>query len=317
MALDSINLGDFTKLKSPYDAATLANFFNTTAGGRKDITDAEMDASGWGGAAREMYQALRDQGFPDTTATTGGGTTDPAGLARIFQPTPVTLPNAEGAKGSLRDLQLESVGGLRKLMAADPYAEREALRKAIYDPTAREINYQADRQSQDIKEGQNAKNMLYSTGTSYFLDPVERGRSNALERAANDAFVQANTLSNQNQTTQAQILGQAFNQGTTGLTNEANVEGSNAQRQQQGTQAGYQTGLQLGENEKNRAQQESQFTRNLGQQKELQTAAFQNQRDIANAQGLGAGLGGLAQLFAPAANNFLSNTFPSLFGRPA
>lgn len=246
-------------------------------------------------------------GLGGTTPSAGG--LSPSGLAATFRQPNVTLPGAEAAKTGLRDLQTNAVGGMQKLLASDPQAERQKLIDAIYGNASSDINYSADRLSRDTLEGQNAKNMLYSTGTSYMLDPIERGRATGLEKAANDAFVQANSIGNANEAQRTATLGAAFNSGTTGLQGEANVESANRTANQAATQAGYQTGAQLGENAANRGQQEGQFTRALGQQNDLQTQAFQNTKDIASGSAIGAGVGGLASVFAPTLNNALTSFF--------
>lgn len=245
-------------------------------------------------------------------------TYDPADLAALFRQPNVMLPRGEESKGALRDLQLGGVSGLMKLLQADPQAGREALRKAIYDPAAEEINFQADRTRQSGLETMFGKNMGVSSVTGdYVIEPTERARGAALAKAANDAFVQANTLANNNATTRAQILGQVFNEGTGGLTAEAGVESGNRAANQQAAQAGYQTGIQTQENAANRGQQESQFGRTLGQQATLQREAFKNSQDIADkattAASVGAGLGGLAQFFAPTVNSAFQSAFQRLF----
>jgi hypothetical protein len=284
----------------------------------------DQDFVGWAalGLPEPASTDPRDQSYRGGgTASAAGGDLSPAGLAALFRQPNVTLPRAEEAKGAFRDLQLDATGGLRTLLGADPTALRESLRKAIYDPAASDINFQADRAKQSGLETMFGKNMGVSSVTGdYVLEPVERARLAALERAANDAFVQANTMANQNTTTQAQVLGQAFNQGGAGLQGEAGIEASNRAANQGATQAGYQTGIQTTENAANRAQQESQFGRTLGQQATLQREAFKNTRDIADkaatAASVGAGIGGLAQFFAPAANNALGNMW-DIFRKPA
>lgn len=240
----------------------------------------------------------------------GSGDLSPAGLAGVFRQPDVTLPRGEEAKGALRDLQLEGVGGLRSLIGADPSARRKALEDAYFDTAAADIDYSADRTLRDVLEGQNSKNMLTSSATGdYFVEPVERARGMAKERARNTAFTTAGQDVRAEQASQAQLLGQAFNQGTTGLQADANVEASNRAANQSATQAGYTTGAQLEENAANRAQQESQFGRSLGQQKDLQQEAFANTRDIADrastSAAIGGSIGGLATLFGPTANKFL------------
>lgn len=278
-----------------------------------------------GGATHPGAQANFDalpQYLKDEANAQGGGPSasdlSPAGLADIFRQPDVALPRADEAKGALRDLQMGGTTGLSKLLEQDPYANRDRIASAMYDNAAEGINYEADRQSQAVKEGQNAKNMLYSTGTSYFLDPIERGRSIGLGKAKNDSYVQAGAEGRADYNTQLTALGQAFNQGTSGLTAEAGVEAANRNANQTATQAGYQTGAQLGENAASRAQQESQFGRSLTQQKDLQEAGFANARDIAGSAGLssliGGGLSGLSRFFGPAANNALANTFPIFKG---
>ena len=293
-----------------YSPAELEQFFRTSAGGRTDITPAEMEAGGWNGQAREMYQQYM--------ATHGGGAgaggVSPQDLASIFRGPEVTLPDAEGAKGRLRDLQTSSISGLMALLEKDPQEGRAALRDAIYNSAAEPINYEADRATQRGLETMFGRNMGQSTVTGdEVYEPVTRARLAALARASDDAFVQANTLANQNTTTQAQVLGQAFNQGSAGLQGEAGVELGNASGQRQGTQAGYQTGIQVEENTKNRALDESKFGCALGQQAELQRESFANSQDIADkastAASIGASVGGLAQFFAPTVNSALSRLF--------
>lgn len=256
---------------------------------------------------------------PSSGAPAASGAMDPASLAALFRQPDVTLPGATEAKGALRGLQLSGVRGLETLLAADPNARRASLEAAFYDPAAADINTQADRAIRDANEIYGARGVLTSTiPVDYTVAPLERERMNALARARSNAVTSAGSELRADTTNQAQLLGQAFNQGAAGLQGEASVEMANRNANQSATQSGYTTGLQLGENAANRAQQENQFGRSLAQQKELQTAGFANAERIADkaatAGAIGGSIGGLAQLFGPAANTLLANRFPSLFG---
>jgi hypothetical protein len=245
-----------------------------------------------------LPQYLKDDAMANTGGAAPGpvGDLSPAGLAATFRQPDMTLPNAAGAKEQLRASQMGAVSGLDALLAEDPTAMRAALQKSIYDPAAEQINYAMDRDMRTGLETMFGRNMGISSVTGdYVIAPIARERANSLGKASNDAFVSANTLANQNMTTRAQMLGQAFNQGLSGLQGEANVENANANRNQSATQAGYQTGLQLTENDKNRAQQESQFARNLDFQQS-------NANNALIAGGIGGGLSGLANLFGPSIN---------------
>jgi hypothetical protein len=292
-------------------------------------TAQEFAAQTWpnyfpGGASHPNVQAHWEalpRGLKDAALAAAGGDgaaagdLSPAGLARVFRQPDVTLPRADEAKGAFRDLQLSGVTGLQKLLASDPQANRARIAKAIYDNAAANINYEGDRLVRDVKEAQNAKNVLHSSATGdYFLDPIERSRFQALERASNDAYLAAGAEGRADQTSALTALGQAFSEGATGLQGEANVETANRTANQGATQAGYQTGIARDENALTRKQQESQFGRSLTQQKELQEAGFANAREIASAAGVGnlvsGGFSGLARLFGPAINNALANRFP-------
>ena len=240
------------------------------------------------------------------TGGTGGSSSSgafggPAGLAAAFRQPDVTLPDTQGAMTGLRDLEMTGAGGLKALLAPGNYdAQTKATRDAIYANAASDINYSGDRLAQGAKEGQNAKNFLNSSATGdYFLDPIERNRATALERAANDAYVTSQGMTNANMTTQAGLMGAAINSGNAGLQSEANVLASNRTANQNATTAGYQTGLQVDENAANRAQQLGEFGRSLDQQKDLTQQGFQTAKDINSSNAIGAGIGGLANLFAP------------------
>lgn len=226
----------------------------------------------------------------------GGG----AGLAALFKQPDVTLPDSAAAETALRASQMQGVNGLSGLINGNYDAQTAATRKALYDNASSDINYSGDRLHQDALEQQNGKNFLNSSVTGdYFLDPIERNRAVALEKASNDATTQAQAMTNANLTTQAGLLGQAFAQGNTGLQSEANVQASNRTANQAATQAGYQTGLQADQNAAALAQQNTQFGQSLSQTKDLQEQAFQNAKDINSSNAIGSGIGGLANLFAP------------------
>jgi hypothetical protein len=235
--------------------------------------------------------------------SSAGGDLSPSGLAAAFRQPDVTLPGSAAAKEQLRASQMGAVRGLDTLLAEDPTAMRAALQQAMYNPAAEQINYAMDRDLQKGLETMFGRNMGVSSVTGdYVLAPIARERANSLSKASNDAFVSANTLANQNMTTRAQMLGQAYNQGLTGLQGEANVENANANRNQTATQTGYQTGIQVSENDKNRAQQESQFSRNLDFQQS-------NANNALIAGGIGGTLGGLANLFGPSINTAIQRNW--------
>jgi hypothetical protein len=244
-----------------------------------------------------------DQVSAFLSASSGGTGTDvggPAGLAALFRQPDVTLPDSAKAKTDLRGLETKSIGGLSSLIDEDPEARRQKIQDAMYTNSAEGINYSGDRLAQDVKESQNSKNFLTSSATGdYFLDPIERNRALALERAGNDAFINSGAEVRADTASRSGLLGAAFTNANTGLQSEANVEASNRTANQNATTTGYQTGLQVEENALNREQKGSQFDRSLAQTKDLQEQSFANAKDINSSNAIGAGIGGLANLFAP------------------
>lgn len=232
---------------------------------------------------------------------------------------PVALPGAEEAKTRLRGLQTGGVDRLFALMDKDPSARRQAIEDALYEEQAADINEALDRERQRGLETLFGRGVGESSITGdYVLGPIARERASRLASARRNAFAQAGSEVRADTATQLQMLGQAFNQGTAGLQGEANVEQATAARQAAVAEAAKNRAQAVSEAGLSRTQQESQFGRSLGQQKELQERAFTTAEKIASenrlAGGIGAGIGGLATLFSPAANNFLMRRLPDLFG---
>lgn len=270
---------------------------------------------------RNLDGTYEVDGHPGTFATAAeaeaaaGGSASSSASAGGFTPAApgdyaVTLPQTDEAMGALRGLQLSGTRGLEALLGRDTTAHRKSVEDALYDSQARDINYALDRDQQRGLETLFGRGMGVSSATGdYVLGPIARERADSLANARRKAFTEAGDEVRADTTSQLQMLGQAFNQGTSGLQAEANVGQANAARR-----------AQIDESRAARAQQESQFTRGQSQQKDLTESGFKNAREIADrattAGAVGAGLGGLAQFFAPAANNFLANQYPTIFGKP-
>ena len=232
------------------------------------------------------------------------------GLARLFRQPDVTLPRSVEAQDEFRDLELAGVGGLQTLLGEDTSARRKAIEDAYYKTAEADIDYSADRTLREGLENTFGRNVGLSTITGdYVVEPVERARNMAKERARNTAFTTAGQDVRAEQNQRLTALGQAFNQGATGLRDEATIAATNRSANQAAMQTGMQTGLTIGENERGRGQQESQFSRSLAQQKELQEKGFTNAREIASNAAVGAGIGGglegLANIFGPSIDRTL------------
>lgn len=232
-------------------------------------------------------------------AATGAGDGGSSGGASPVDESLTTLPDSPGAMARMRALQMQGMSGLEALMARDLSGERKTFEDAMFGEQAEDINYAMDKDMRTGLEAMGGRNMLTSSVTGdYVLAPLARERASRLASARRNAITTAGAEQRADLNSQMQMLGQAFNSGTTGLQSEQNVNQANANRQ-----------TQVSEAEKNRTQQESQFGRSLTQQKELQESAFANAREIASGAALGAGisggLSGLSSLFGPAIDRTL------------
>jgi len=243
------------------------------------------DSDMWpgGGAA----QATGPGGAPRPAAANGSGILGgaPGPAASPFGGGPMSysmgtggyeLPGSSAASQAMRDLQLKGLAGLGGLLGQDTSAQRAKMERALYDTSAEGINTAADRQRAAMLEGTFGRGVGSSSITLELAGRGQQEQSDALARAARDAYTQAGAEQRADLASQLGLSQGAFNAATTGLQGEANVALANLARMQQESQFARNLGFQGGENALNRSAAASAQAANLGmQQQQLSQQASQ------------------------------------------
>lgn len=258
------------------------------------------------------FSAMEQAGVSGGTGGGGGAVNfeDPASVAAFTRVPGFDLPDSAGAMGRLRNLQTSGTSGLEALLAEDLEPGRQKIEDALYSRMEGDIDRMGADSVQQILENTFARGVGPSTVTGdYYVAPLRREQATAKENARLSAFTTSGGEARANQGSRLAALGQAFNQGTTGLQGEANVGMANADRERTTRTGAATTGLSALQSRLAREQQGSQFSQSLAQQEKLQQDAFKNAEKIASenrlASGVAGGLGGLANLFGPTLNNLM------------
>jgi hypothetical protein len=248
-------------------------------------------------------------GFDDSLRVLTGGSgglasllEDPEALSAYTRPQDFMMPRTQEALDAFRNLQLESASGLRDVLAHPAQGQPE-IERALFERQREDVERLALRERQKSTEGAFGRGVGLSTILNDRLTDINREEMDATTRARREAILGAGAEARAQEGARLAALGQGYQMGTGGLQSDANVFFQNARNEAAANQFGISTAATNMTNRLNRELQEQQFATELNSREDLEKRrhdlARELQRNQLLASGIGAGIGGLAGLFAP------------------